>query len=133
MISALMRSVGMKQSGFEPALVVETSPRNFQAWLNHGRIISDRFLSTRLAKELACRFAGDLSSADWRHFGRLAGFTNQKQERRLESESPAVCTTARIRRTGLQLRSGFSRTGNSTRSGNATATRGARTTPITVP
>jgi hypothetical protein len=35
------------------------------------------------AKELAKRFAGDLSSADWRHFGRLAGFTNQKPERPL--------------------------------------------------
>ena len=29
------------------------------------------------------RFGGDLSSADWRHFGRLAGFTNRKPERLL--------------------------------------------------
>jgi len=28
-------------------------------------------------------FGGDLSSADWRHFGRLAGFTNRKPERLL--------------------------------------------------
>jgi hypothetical protein len=35
------------------------------------------------SKELATRFGGDLSSADWRHFGRLAGFTNQKPERLL--------------------------------------------------
>ena len=26
----------MRESGFQPALVVETSPHNFQAWLNHG-------------------------------------------------------------------------------------------------
>jgi hypothetical protein len=26
----------MKAEGFEPAVVVETSPNNFQAWLNHG-------------------------------------------------------------------------------------------------
>jgi len=26
----------MKVEGFEPAVVVETSPNNFQAWLNHG-------------------------------------------------------------------------------------------------
>src|SRR5262249_27552913 len=26
----------MKNGGFEPTLVVETSPGNFQAWLNHG-------------------------------------------------------------------------------------------------
>src|SRR5690349_7483416 len=31
----------MGDDGFLPALVVETSPGNFQAWLNHGRILSD--------------------------------------------------------------------------------------------
>ena len=40
-------------------------------------------MSSWAAKELAKRFGGDLSSADWRHFGRLAGFTNQKPERLL--------------------------------------------------
>lgn len=74
--------MSMEASGFEPAVLVETSPRNFQAWLNHGRILN-RELSTRVAKELASRFGGDPSSADWRHFGRLAGFTNQKPHRRL--------------------------------------------------
>ena len=38
-------------------------------------------MSSLAAKELAKRFGGDLSSADWRHFGRLAGFTNRKPER----------------------------------------------------
>jgi hypothetical protein len=74
----------MKRVGFEPAVVVETSPANFQAWLNHGRIL-DKQTSTCAAKELARRFGGDLSSADWRHFGRLAGFTNQKEKRRLRN------------------------------------------------
>jgi hypothetical protein len=73
----------MNRSGFEPAVVVETSPNNFQAWLNHGELISDHFVSTLAAKELARRFGGDPSSADWRHFGRLAGFTNRKPERQL--------------------------------------------------
>ena len=40
-------------------------------------------MSSWAAKELAKRFGGDLSSADWRHFGRLAGFTNRKPERLL--------------------------------------------------
>ncbi|MGH9344431.1 MAG: DNA-primase RepB domain-containing protein [Terriglobia bacterium] len=75
----------MTDAGFQPALVVETSPDNFQTWLNHGRIVFDHLISTQAAKELAQRFGGDPSSADWRHFGRLAGFTNQKPERRLES------------------------------------------------
>jgi RepB DNA-primase from phage plasmid len=29
----------MKAEGFEPAVVVETSPQNFQAWLNHGQVL----------------------------------------------------------------------------------------------
>jgi hypothetical protein len=74
----------MKAEGFEPAVVVETSPNNFQAWLNHGQILEAR-MSTRAAKQLTERFGGDPSSADWRHFGRLAGFTNPKPERQLPS------------------------------------------------
>jgi RepB DNA-primase from phage plasmid len=74
----------MKAEGFEPAVVVETSPNNFQAWLNHGQVL-DASASTQVAKQLAERFGGDLSSADWRHFGRLAGFTNPKTERQLPS------------------------------------------------
>jgi DNA primase RepB-like protein len=74
----------MKTEGFEPAVVVETSPNNFQAWLNHGRQLEPA-TSTQAAKALAERFGGDLSSAYWRHFGRLVGFTNPKLERRLPS------------------------------------------------
>ena len=74
----------MKAEGFEPAVVVETSPNNFQAWLNHGQVL-EATVSTRAAKHLAERFGGDPSSADWRHFGRLAGFTNPKRERQLPS------------------------------------------------
>jgi hypothetical protein len=72
----------MANAGFQPALVVETSPQNFQVWLNHGQTL-DRDMSSWAAKELAKRFCGDLSSADWRHFGRLAGYTNRKPERLL--------------------------------------------------
>ena len=75
----------MTQGGFQPAVVVETSPGNFQVWLNHGRTLFDRSFSTHAAKELARRFGGDPSSADWRHFGRLAGFTNRKPERLLQN------------------------------------------------
>lgn len=69
--------VEMKRGGFEPALVVETSPKNFQVWLNHGRTLP-RLLSTAIAKALAKQFGGDSGASDWRHFGRLAGFTNRK-------------------------------------------------------
>src|SRR5712692_9680272 len=74
----------MKAEGFEPAAIVETSPNNFQAWLNHGQVLPAA-ASTRAAKQLVERFGGDPSSADWKHFGRLAGFTNPKRERQLPS------------------------------------------------
>jgi hypothetical protein len=77
----------MKNRGFAPALVVETSPRNFQAWLKHTHLPADREAATIAARWLASSFGGDLSSADWRHFGRLAGFTNQKPNRRLPNGS----------------------------------------------
>lgn len=71
----------MKHSGFTPALIVETSPDNFQAWLNHGRILP-KDTSTAAARALAEKFGGDRGAADWRHFGRLAGFTNRKDKYR---------------------------------------------------
>src|SRR4029077_9067146 len=44
----------MKVEGFEPAVVVETSPNNFQAWLNHGQVL-EAPMSTRAAKALVER------------------------------------------------------------------------------
>ena len=73
--------VRMKTEGFSPSVVVETSVGNFQAWVNHGEVLPKE-LSTRAAKVLSNRFGGDPSSADWRHFGRLAGFTNRKEKYR---------------------------------------------------
>jgi hypothetical protein len=67
----------MNKERFTPAIVVETSPANFQAWVNHGQLL-DKRTSTAAARELAQRFGGDPGAADWRHFGRLAGFTNRK-------------------------------------------------------
>jgi len=72
----------MRAEGCAPAAVVETSLGNHQAWVR----VSDTPLSTEegtaVARDLAERFGGDMSSANWRHMGRLAGFTNRKEERR---------------------------------------------------
>jgi hypothetical protein len=38
-------------------------------------------LATALGRHLAHIYGGDLGSTDWRHLGRLAGFSNQKRER----------------------------------------------------
>jgi hypothetical protein len=72
----------MRAEGDTPAAVIETSPGNHQAWVR----VSDTPLSTgegtAVARDLAERFGGDLSSANWRHMGRVAGFTNRKEEHR---------------------------------------------------
>jgi hypothetical protein len=64
-------------TGYTPACVVETSPGNFQAWLKHAWSLTAQE-GTVAAKILAERFGGDPNSADWRHFGRLAGFTGSQ-------------------------------------------------------
>jgi hypothetical protein len=73
----------MTVEGFKAAVVVETSPGNYQAWLKHPRVLSQE-ISTAVARALADAFGGDKGAADWRHFGRLAGFTNRK----LKYQSP---------------------------------------------
>jgi hypothetical protein len=69
----------MKEGGFQPSVIVETSRGNFQAWLNHGRVLP-KDLSTAAARALAESFGGDVKAAAWRQYGRLAGFTNRKQK-----------------------------------------------------
>jgi hypothetical protein len=45
----------------------------------------DKETGTAAARELTQRFGGDTKAADWRHFGRLAGFTNRKSKYRNEA------------------------------------------------
>lgn len=68
-----------------PACVVETSPANFQVWLRLSSGAIEPPIRTQLAKVFAERYHGDTSSADFRRFGRLSGFTNPKPSRRLPS------------------------------------------------
>lgn len=86
--SAALRS--MERDGFGAAAAIETSPGNYQAWVK----LSDRPLPADVrrsaAQELAERYGGDPNSADSRHYGRLAGFTNQKPEHTREGRQPYV-------------------------------------------
>jgi hypothetical protein len=93
----------MKATGFMPAAVVETSPGNFQAWLKHPRQLP-RELSTMAARTLADEFGGDRGAADWRHFGRLAGFTNRKAK--YMSEAGLFPFVRLIEASGLAYREG---------------------------
>lgn len=75
----------MKAAGLEPAVVVETSPQNLQAWVRVSEKPLHPEVATGISQALARQFEGDPNSADWRHFGRLAGFTNQKPEHTTEN------------------------------------------------
>jgi hypothetical protein len=78
----------LKGHGFNPAIVTETSPGNLQAWLKLSQDPIEARHRTLVAQEFARNFGGDLNSADAQHYGRLAGFTNQKPPRRLETGLP---------------------------------------------
>lgn len=68
----------LSADGLRPAVVVETSPANHQAWVRLSPEPIAPALATAAARALAERYDGDLNSASWRHYGRLAGFENRK-------------------------------------------------------
>jgi len=72
----------MRANGHEPCVVVQTSPGSLQAWLHLSRTPLQPAVATAVSRYLADFYGADRASADWRHVGRLAGFTNQKPERR---------------------------------------------------
>jgi len=71
----------LRAQDHEPCVVVETSPGRWQAWIRVSPAPLLPALATRIAKRLAEIYAADRASADWRHLGRLVGFTNRKRER----------------------------------------------------
>ena len=72
----------MRADGWVPCVVLQTSPGNLQAWMHVSTTPLEPALASAIGKQLARRYGGDLASTDWRHLGRLAGFTNQKPQRR---------------------------------------------------
>jgi len=65
-----------------PSVLVQTSPGHCQAWIRVSPQPLPPGLATAIAKRLALLYGADLASTDWRHLGRLAGFTNRKPQRR---------------------------------------------------
>lgn len=81
----------MRADGFEPCVVLLTSPGNLQVWVHVSTTPLEPAAASAIGKHLARRYGGDLASTDWRHLGRLAGFTNQKPQRRTRyGDSPWV-------------------------------------------
>lgn len=72
----------MRAHGHDPCVVVETSPGRLQAWVQLSAVPLEPAVATAAGKQLARAYGGDPASTDWRHLGRLAGFTNQKPARR---------------------------------------------------
>jgi len=72
----------MRAEGHDPCVVLQTSPGHLQAWIHLSDSPLEPAVATAAGKHLAHRYGGDLASTDWRHLGRLAGFTNQKPTRR---------------------------------------------------
>jgi len=77
----------MRANGHEPCVVLQTSPRHFQAWIRVSTTPLEPVVATLISRQLAHTYSSDWASTDWRHLGRLAGFTNQKLERRRASGS----------------------------------------------
>jgi hypothetical protein len=72
----------MHAHGHDPCVVVQTSPAHLQAWIRLSASPLEPALASAAGKLLAAAYGGDPASTDWRHLGRLAGFTNQKPARR---------------------------------------------------
>jgi DNA primase RepB-like protein len=81
----------MRAHGHDPCVVLQTSPGHLQAWIRLSASPLEPEMATAAGKLLATAYGGDPASTDWRHLGRLAGFTNQKPARRtLGGYSPWV-------------------------------------------
>lgn len=72
----------MRTNGHAPCVVLQTSPGNLQAWVHVSVSPIEPARASWIGKQLARLYRGDPASTDWRHLGRLAGFTNQKPRRR---------------------------------------------------
>lgn len=71
----------MRAAGHTPCVVVETSPGRQQAWVRVRPHSVSPGWATAVARSLARCYGADPASAEWRHLGRLAGFTNRKPAR----------------------------------------------------
>ena len=72
----------MRAHGHAPCVVLQTSPAHLQAWIRLSTSPLEPAVASTASQLLAAAYGGDPASTDWRHLGRLAGFTNQKPARR---------------------------------------------------
>lgn len=119
----------MDADGCNPAAITQTSPHNYQAWVRVSRDPLDPKIATQVAKLLAERYGGDPNSADWRHYGRLAGFTNRKPVYRRPYVLAERCN-GKLADNALQL---LTEAGRRIEEAEATTLAKGRSTPIQIP
>lgn len=69
----------LQAGDFAAAVIVMTSPMNYQAWVKLD-VNTGSAMRLEIARYLARQYDTDMNSADAWHYGRLAGFTNQKRK-----------------------------------------------------
>ena len=84
----------MQRESYAPAAIIETSPGNHQAWVRLSEKPLPAHVRTLAARGLAKHYGGDMNSAEAQHFGRLAGFTNQKPRHTRAGRQPYVLAHA---------------------------------------
>lgn len=72
----------MKRDGIPAACVIETSPNNYQAWVRFEKLLLPEH-RTNISRHLSHKYHADTAAVGNDRWGRLAGFTNVKPERRL--------------------------------------------------
>src|SRR5579862_3567779 len=92
----------MFANGHQPCMVTETSPGHLQAWVRVSTQPIAVPTATAIARQLAQLYEADRASADGRHLGRLAGFTNQKPHRR---STTGLAPWVKVRHAALGLAS----------------------------
>ena len=93
----------MEADGLKPAVVIETSPDNFQAWLRLG-VPTPADVRHEVSRILCERYGGDAGAIDPHQSGRLAGFTNPKPEHKSGRYSPFVKLHSYAGRVGVAVR-----------------------------
>jgi hypothetical protein len=80
----------LEKKGLPPVLFLQTSPNNCQAWVKMKDKAIEPNVRTHIAKAIATDYGADSNSADFDHYGRLAGFTNQKPKYMTNGKFPFV-------------------------------------------
>lgn len=68
----------MENDGYVFAVILESSPLNYHGWLKFSSAPIPTETASIVGRYLARLYGADMRSSDWKHFGRLAGFTNRK-------------------------------------------------------